>query len=205
MTYYAQWEARAAQYTINWDSNGGNELSGDYTHGTVDYGTTIVKPIDPTKESTDEFTYAFKGWTTTQADTGEYVTDFGEVTCDVTYYAQGRVADETHGLYWPNVIVKRGTVIAKADEADTNPPSGTSAEEGLRQGSYGFTGGLSNVQTGGIFIAQGYTQALFKAIDAGYTYTIKASRSYYDDSYIDSYGEDYVPGDYDKYLCIKAF
>ncbi|MBQ4629496.1 MAG: InlB B-repeat-containing protein [Clostridia bacterium] len=367
VTYYAQWEIRSAQYTVNWNSNGGSELSGSYTHGTVDYGTTIVKPVDPAKDSTDEFTYTFKGWTTTQEDTGEYVTDFGTVSCDMTYYAQweekeivyynisigdeefssanlvihgdsgtatfdpdtftmtlnnfklvaespenlngsgslilyvlrngsttplnivligdnhientrtvgyryeafgmyvwgsadvtitgegsltciggygtgydtnessmsagictssgnsdliidiggtliaqGRVADETHGLYWPNVVVNRGTVIAKSDEADENPPAqnwdGTySEEEGLRQGSFGFTGHLSTVEKGAEFIAQGHTRALFNVIHAGYDYIIRASRYYYDVSYIDSYGETYIPGDYDKYYCIKAY
>jgi len=108
------------------------------------------------------------------------------------------------------VTVTRGKVIAKADKADTNPPEqawdGTyPEEEGLRQGSYGFTGSLRDVGTDGVFVAQGYTRALFSVIHAGFDYIIKASQYYYDESYINSYGEDYIPGYYDKYYCIKAY
>ena len=44
-------------YTLTWNVNGGNALTGDYTNGSVKYGATISKPIDPTREG-----YRFSGW-----------------------------------------------------------------------------------------------------------------------------------------------
>ena len=51
MTYYAKWDVN--QYTITFDTNGGSTVSPI----TQDYGSTIVKPLDPTREG-----YTFTGW-----------------------------------------------------------------------------------------------------------------------------------------------
>jgi uncharacterized repeat protein (TIGR02543 family) len=45
------------KYTISWDANGGEELTGDYTKGSVYFETPIVAPNDPIKEG-----YTFTGW-----------------------------------------------------------------------------------------------------------------------------------------------
>ena len=45
------------KYTISWDANGGEELTGDYTNGSVYFETPIVKPNDPIKSE-----YTFTGW-----------------------------------------------------------------------------------------------------------------------------------------------
>lgn len=45
------------KYTISWDANGGEELTGDYTNGSVYFETPIVKPNDPIKS-----VYTFTGW-----------------------------------------------------------------------------------------------------------------------------------------------
>ena len=50
-TYYAKWNVN--QYTITFDTSGGSAVSSI----TQDYGSTIVKPLDPTKEG-----YTFEGW-----------------------------------------------------------------------------------------------------------------------------------------------
>ena len=50
-TYYAKWNIN--QYTITFDTDGGSAVSSI----TQDYGSTVVKPLDPTKEG-----YTFKGW-----------------------------------------------------------------------------------------------------------------------------------------------
>ena len=50
-TYYAKWNVN--QYTITFDTSGGSTVSSI----TQDYGSTIVKPLDPTKEG-----YTFAGW-----------------------------------------------------------------------------------------------------------------------------------------------
>lgn len=57
-TYIAQFSSTPNPYTLTWDVNGGDDLTGDYTHGSTAYGTTIVKPADPTKTG-----YTFAGWT----------------------------------------------------------------------------------------------------------------------------------------------
>lgn len=44
-------------YTLTWNVNGGNALTGDYTSGSVKYEATITKPTDPTREG-----YTFAGW-----------------------------------------------------------------------------------------------------------------------------------------------
>ena len=49
--YYAKWNIN--QYTITFDTDGGNDISSI----TQDYGSTVVKPLDPTKEG-----YTFTGW-----------------------------------------------------------------------------------------------------------------------------------------------
>ena len=49
--YYAKWNAN--QYTITFDTGGGSNI----LPITQDYGTTIIKPSNPTKEG-----YTFKGW-----------------------------------------------------------------------------------------------------------------------------------------------
>lgn len=44
-------------YTLTWDVNEGNALTGSYTSGSVKYGAEITKPADPTREG-----HVFKGW-----------------------------------------------------------------------------------------------------------------------------------------------
>ena len=50
-TYYAKWNVN--QYTISFDTSGGSVVSPI----TQDYGSTVVKPLDPTKVG-----YTFTGW-----------------------------------------------------------------------------------------------------------------------------------------------
>ena len=53
--FYAQWQINS--HTLAWNANGG-ELSGDYTQGSVEYGTEIVRPI------AEREGYTFDGWNT---------------------------------------------------------------------------------------------------------------------------------------------
>ena len=50
-TYYAKWNVN--QYTITFDTDGGSAVSSI----TQDYGSTVVRPLDPTRVG-----YTFKGW-----------------------------------------------------------------------------------------------------------------------------------------------
>lgn len=61
VTLYAKWTIN--QYTIAWETNGGNALTGNYTT-TADYGTAIVLPDTPTKNQTVSTTHTFAGWYT---------------------------------------------------------------------------------------------------------------------------------------------
>ena len=56
---YAQWEK---SYEITFKDDDGTIISGPtkYVEGTL--ASDIVKPSDPTKDSTDEYTYTFAGW-----------------------------------------------------------------------------------------------------------------------------------------------
>ncbi len=95
----------AISYTLAWSSNGGSELSGDYTSGSTAYGASITAPTDPTLSN-----YTFDGWKTNNDGTG---TTAGSTmpAANTTYYAawkqtvtlktgaQGSGADETPYIY----------------------------------------------------------------------------------------------------------
>lgn len=55
ITLYAKWTANI--HTLTWNVNGGNDLTGTYTSGSVAYGTVIIKPDDPTRTG-----HTFNGW-----------------------------------------------------------------------------------------------------------------------------------------------
>jgi len=90
VTVYAQW---IAQYTVTYDSNGGNSTPDSVT---VDSGTTIVLAAAPSRSS-----YTFKGWSdgSTTYDAGASYT----VNGNVTFTAQ-----------WQRCLVE-GTLITMAD------------------------------------------------------------------------------------------
>lgn len=95
----------AINYTLAWSSNGGSDLSGDYTSGSVAYGSAITAPNDPTLSN-----YTFDGWKTNNDGTG---TSAGSTmpAANTTYYAawkqtvtlktgsQGSGADKTPYVY----------------------------------------------------------------------------------------------------------
>ena len=51
----AQWQVNS--HTLTWKVNGGDALTGEYTTGSVEYGTTIIPPAKPTRTG-----YTFAGW-----------------------------------------------------------------------------------------------------------------------------------------------
>ncbi|GEM_PF-6191588 len=67
-TYTATYTATPNSYTLTWTTDG-DALTGTYTSGTVEYGTTITQPETPTKASTVQYAYTFNGWDPTPAAT----------------------------------------------------------------------------------------------------------------------------------------
>ena len=55
LTVTALWQVNS--HTLTWNVNGGDELTGEYTTGSVEYGTTIIPPANPTRTG-----YTFAGW-----------------------------------------------------------------------------------------------------------------------------------------------
>lgn len=79
-------EPTVKKYTVTFDSNGGSAVSSK----TVDEGSTVSKPSDPTRSG-----YTFKGWTLN----GNSYDFSSKVTKDITLVAK-----------WEEVIVKKYTV-----------------------------------------------------------------------------------------------
>ena len=75
------------QYTVAWNAQGGS-LTGSCTDGAVDYGTAIQAP-GADKETDEDNSYVFMGWSTTPNGAVEDVAE--TVTGNVTYYAQYEV------------------------------------------------------------------------------------------------------------------
>lgn len=55
LTVTALWQVNS--HTLTWKVNGGDALTGEYTTGSVEYGTTIIPPANPTRTG-----YTFAGW-----------------------------------------------------------------------------------------------------------------------------------------------
>ncbi len=66
LALYPYWKVNS--YSLTWTTDG-DALTGTYTSGTVEYGTTIVQPNTPTKASTVQYAYTFNGWDPTPAET----------------------------------------------------------------------------------------------------------------------------------------
>ena len=82
VSYYARFIPTKNQYTYSFYDDEGVLI---YTT-TDDYGTNIVVPADPTKESTQEYTYIFDGWYTLP-EGGQKVETF-TISSNVSYYAR---------------------------------------------------------------------------------------------------------------------
>ena len=80
VTYYAVFKEIKRQYTYRFVDDDNTELKS--VKG--DYGTEILAPQSPEKEDTAEFDYTFDGWYLGN----EKVTEFGNITGDVTYVAK---------------------------------------------------------------------------------------------------------------------
>lgn len=119
-TLYAQWKAN--KYTVTFVDEDGKTVLKPATE--YDYGTPakdIVKPADPTKQPTAQYTYTFAGWDPTVAD----------VTGDATYKA---TYTSTVNEYTIQFVDEDGTVlqsgmVAFGDTPKYNGKTPTKAED----------------------------------------------------------------------------
>lgn len=101
VTLYAKWTIK--QYTVTWETNGGNDLTGSNYTTTADYGTAIVRPDDPTKEADAQYTYTFGGWYTDRALT-QPLDDNATVPAEnLTVYAKWNTTAQTYTVKWYGV------------------------------------------------------------------------------------------------------
>lgn len=121
VTYIAQYELTKNKYTVTWDVNGGNALTGTYTCSdgqAVEYGTTIQAPA-PTHDTVGGKDYTFLGWFNREGDSQMLDTVRGNVTyyakwsdsdqvLTVTFNANGGElsGDKTQKVVYNNAIVK---------------------------------------------------------------------------------------------------
>lgn len=101
VTLYAKWTVN--QYTVTWETNGGNDLTGSNYTTTADYGTSIVRPDDPTKEADAQYTYTFGGWYTDRA-LMQPLDDNATVPAEnLTVYAKWNTTAQTYTVKWYGV------------------------------------------------------------------------------------------------------
>ncbi len=77
-------------YNVSWNVNGGTELTGDYTHGDVKFGTPVLKPADPAKAG-----YVFAGWYTDSECTKALAADAIVPVGGLTLYAKWTPSSNT--------------------------------------------------------------------------------------------------------------
>ena len=95
-TYTATFSSTTNKYTYTfYDEDGTTTLSTEE----VDYGTQIVAPTNPTKDSTVQYTYTFDGWYTSKTG-GTKVTEFPTISETVDYYARYAEATRKYTITW---------------------------------------------------------------------------------------------------------
>ena len=115
ITLYAHWTINS--YTLIWNVNGGNALTGEYTSGTVAYGTNITKPSDPTREG-----YTFAGWSpevaaTMPAANTTYTAQWTKVYT-VTFYSNGSEYKTLTDLESGDAVTFPATDLESCDTED---------------------------------------------------------------------------------------
>ncbi|MBE7003331.1 MAG: hypothetical protein E7425_03475 [Ruminococcaceae bacterium] len=120
ITLHAKWTVN--NYTLTWDKNGGNALTGNYTSGSVEFGAAITAPDDPTRTG-----YAFNGWSPTPIA------------------ATMPAEDTTYTAAWTanNYTVKfdkNGGAGSMADQSFTYGTAQQLTANAFTRAGYGFTG-----------------------------------------------------------------
>ncbi|MGN1298964.1 MAG: hypothetical protein ACI4UE_03170, partial [Candidatus Scatovivens sp.] len=114
--YTATYDKTVNKYTVTFVDQDGTVLkeATEYAYGTK--AEEIVKPAEPTKEATAEYTYAFAGWTPTIADvTGNavYTATYRATTRNytVTYYNENNMLNSYTIEAGENHIIKDDTEL----------------------------------------------------------------------------------------------
>ena len=116
-TYTAKFEERVNKYTVTFVDEDGTTVLKEATE--YEYGTAsgdIVKPADPTKAATAQYTYTFAGWTP----------ELAEVTWNVTYKA---TYSSTVNKYTVTVV-SNNTLSGTVSPKSITVPYGTSIDTG---------------------------------------------------------------------------
>ncbi len=158
-TYTAQFDSMVNKYMVTFEDEDGTELSSaDYDYGTA--ASEIVKPADPTKAATAQYTYTFTGWSPTIA----------EVTADATYTA---TYSSTVNQYTVTFVDEDGTELSSADfdygttAADIVKPADPS-KAATAQYTYTFAGWTPEVVA---VTGEATYKATFTATKNSYTIT----------------------------------
>ena len=126
-TYTASYSSTLNQYTVTFTDEDGTVLkTAAYPYGTA--AADIVKPEEPSKAATPQYTYAFAGWSPA----------VGSVTKDVTYTAVFAQADREYTVTW---LDDQGKEIDTTSVAYGKVPDHDDArKEPTVQYSYAFIG-----------------------------------------------------------------
>lgn len=132
VTATAVFTRTANDYSLAWSTNGGSDLAGTPTSGTVAYGTTLTKPTDPTRSG-----YDFGGWFTNNDGTG---TEAGSTmpAANTTYYAK-----------WTQTV----TLDANTDNGGDEDGSATATINGTALSSVSHATGVTGYKLTGYFTA----------------------------------------------------
>lgn len=107
MTLYAKWNIN--QYTVTFNTNGGSDVDSL----SVDYGDTVTKPADPTRDG-----YTFAGWYSDESLATAWNFETDTVSKDTTLYAK-----------WTEIPTYTVTVAASSHGSVTANPTGAAAGE----------------------------------------------------------------------------
>ncbi|MGN1298965.1 MAG: InlB B-repeat-containing protein, partial [Candidatus Scatovivens sp.] len=133
--YTATYRATTRNYTVTFvDEDGTTVLkeATEYAYGTK--AEEIVKPAEPTKEATAEYTYAFAGWTPTIAD----VT--GNAVYTATYRATTRNYTVTFVDEDETTVLKEATEYAYGTKAEDIVKPAEPTKASTKQYTYTFSG-----------------------------------------------------------------
>ena len=137
VTVTANFTRTPVNYTLSWNANGGNELTGDYTSGTVAFGTSITAPNTPTYTG-----HTFVGWAES-ADGAVVNVPATMPAANKTYYAQwieGTAATITY-----NLTTNTNSTTFNACESAT--PTSGDVEASTTINTYGTAGAASSGQS----------------------------------------------------------